>query len=104
MIKKTNEKDRPITLNENKKRSDFEKIKSPSSNNIKGKPSNQLISNVNMNNYRSEDDRINLKQNINPFNKQPNKPESREKELSKQLRMNSTNKKMKMDPNNRMRK
>ena len=84
-------------INENKKRTEFEKIKSPSSNNIKGK------ANQTTNNMRMEDERINLKQNINPFNKQPTKGESREKELSRQLRMNSNSKKTKMEPN-RMKK
>ena len=90
-MKKGNEKERPIMINENnKKRTEFEKIKSPSSNNnIKEKFNN---------NGRMEDGRINLKQNINPFNKQPSKGESKEKG-----RMNSTNKKMKIEPN-RMKK
>lgn len=91
-------------INENnRKRTEYEKMKSPSSNNIKGKPNNQMNINMNLNNYRSEEERINLKQNVNPYNKQPMKGESREKELNRQLRMNSTNKKMKIDPN-KMRK
>ena len=98
-MKKPNEKERPIMINENRKKNgtEFEKIISPSSNNYKGKP------NQTTNNMRMEDERINLKQNINPFNKQPTKGESREKELSRQLRINSNSKKMKIEPN-RMKK
>ncbi len=93
LLKKPNEKERPIMINENnKKRTEFDKLKSPSSNNIKGK------SIINNNNNRIEDDRINLKQNIHPFNKQPSKGESKDKEISKQVRMNSTNKKPKVEP------
>ena len=84
-------------INESKKRTEFEKIKSPPSNNIKGKPNNQG------NNMRLEDERINLKQNINPFNKPTSKGESKEKDLNRQLRMNSTTKKIKTEPN-RMKK
>ena len=78
----------------NKKKTEFDKMKSPSSYNIKAKPNN-----TNNNNTRIEDDRINLKQNIHPFNKQPSKGESKDKEISKQVRMNSTNKKPKIEPN-----
>jgi hypothetical protein len=85
-------------IHENTKKKDFEKMKSPTSNNIKTR-----ITQGPSNNNKYEDERIN--NNIhsnsnNPFNKPVFKDkENKEKELSRQIRMNSTYKRNMLDLN-----
>jgi hypothetical protein len=97
-MKKGYEKDKPVTLHENNKKKDLEKMKSPTSNNIKNKTGQGP-----QNHNKYEDDRI--IQNYNNNNNNPSiKPsskekEAKEKELSKQIRMSSTNKRNKIELN-----
>lgn len=86
-------------IHENNKKKDFEKMKSPTSNNVKPR-----ITQGPQNNHKYEDERNNnnaLHNNVNnPFSKPVSKDkESKEKELSRQIRMNSTNKRNKVDLN-----
>lgn len=85
-------------IHENNKKKEFEKMKSPTSNNIKPRITQGPITN-----NKFEDERINhnIHHNVNnPFNKSASKEkDSKEKELSRQIRMNSTNKRNKLEIN-----
>ncbi len=86
-------------IHENNKKKEFEKLKSPTSNNIKTR-----ITQGPQTNNKYDDERIsnnNVHSNMNnPFNKPVSKEkENKEKELSRQIRMNSTHKRNKLDLN-----
>jgi len=82
---------------DNSKKKDFEKIKSPSSNNPKPRVPHAIVNN---NKYDDERMLVNNQQiyNSNPFNKQVSKErESKDKEFTRNIKMSSINKKNKLD-------
>lgn len=85
-------------IHENNKKKELDKMKSPTSNNVKPR-----ITQGPLTNNKYEDERMNNNPNNNvnnPFNKPMSKDrESKEKELSRQIRMNSTNKRNKLELN-----